>query len=201
MNRRQFNLLLAAGSLGLPRAAWAAAKNAGELIELPPAPIEITLEHWRVVENSTLRWFEKSLFTAQQWQVVAITTPKDRATGEPVLDEIDYLDESQAPRELVEAEPGSMTDFCVAKQGTPAGPVARSVRRAREGRPPSHWLLSLSADELSWWLQNVEPNQAGVSGMTYLKHLTEGHGFEPQCIGPLTHAEQKKLHGAVHQGY
>jgi hypothetical protein len=73
--------------------------------------------------------------------------------------------------------------------------------RARHGRPPSKWLRSLHANEISVWLKTVELPDAGVSGMTVWAHLTRDHGFAADRIEGLTEAEQDKLHAAAHYGY
>jgi hypothetical protein len=73
--------------------------------------------------------------------------------------------------------------------------------RARHGRPPSKWLRSLNAGEISVWLKTVELPDAGVSGMTVWAHLTRDHGFTADRIEGLTESEQDKLHAAAHYGY
>jgi hypothetical protein len=74
-------------------------------------------------------------------------------------------------------------------------------RIARHGRPPSRWLRSLNAEELSEWLKTVNPPQAGVSGMTYWTHLTRDHLFDAEMIDGLRDEELAKLHAAAHAGY
>ncbi|MEM1304547.1 MAG: hypothetical protein AAGG46_06605 [Planctomycetota bacterium] len=206
MNRRRFNLLVAAGLMSNPRRLLASVEpeaiDGPALIELPAAPpTETVLEHWRAARNSTWRWFEQSRLINGEWQIVAATAPVHRETGERKEGVDGYADDSLVPRPLFEAAPDEMTDFCVALEGAAAGPTPTAGRRARDGRPPSHWLRGLDRDELRWWLANVEPPEAGVAGMTFLEHLTEGHGFELARVEGLTLTEQAKLHGAAHGGY
>jgi hypothetical protein len=75
------------------------------------------------------------------------------------------------------------------------------ARRARDGRPPSKWLRSLSANEIRIWLRTIDVPEFGVSGMTYWTHLTRDHSFDPLKINGLTIEEQAKLHAAAHFGY
>jgi hypothetical protein len=84
-------------------------------------------------------------------------------------------------------------------EGEPGSPDAK--RKARHGRPPSKWLRSLDAEELRIFLDTIEPNEAGVSGMTFWTHLTRDHYFSAEKIDGLTEAEQAKLHAAAHDGY
>ncbi len=73
--------------------------------------------------------------------------------------------------------------------------------RARHGRPPSKWLRSLHADEISIWLKTIRVPEAGVSGMTVWNHLTRDHNFDAKRIKGLSEPEQFKLHAAAHYGY
>lgn len=207
MNRRQFNLLVAAGLVSVPRSLRAAS----EIIELPPAPPEeVVLEHWRLARSAELTWFEKSRLIRGEWLLVAQTVPVCRATGcsitEDAFDRSDCVALHEVPEPLRAAneegaEPGAMTDFCIATEGAKAGPAPRGVRKSRDGRPPSRWARDLDTPQLRYWLASFEPPEAGVSGMTFLDHLVDGHSFERSRIEGLTLAEQQKLHGAAHGGF
>lgn len=74
-------------------------------------------------------------------------------------------------------------------------------RIARHGRPPSRWLRSLEATELSEWLKTVRPPHTGVNGMTFQTHLLRDHLFKEDKIAGLTGDELAKLHSAAHAGY
>jgi hypothetical protein len=74
-------------------------------------------------------------------------------------------------------------------------------RIARHGRPPSRWLRSLEATELSEWLKTVRTPHTGVTGMTYHTHLTRDHLFKAENLAGLTGDELAKLHSAAHAGY
>ncbi len=76
--------------------------------------------------------------------------------------------------------------------------------RAREGRPPSEWLRSLTAKELRVWLPTVKDKDmpiALVEGMTPTFHLVNHHYFEASHIRGLTNSELIKLHSCAHYGY
>lgn len=76
--------------------------------------------------------------------------------------------------------------------------------RAREGRPPSEWLRSLTAKEIRAWLPTVKDKDmpiAEVSGMTPTFHLVNHHYFTASHIAGLTRSELIKLHSCAHYGY
>lgn len=74
--------------------------------------------------------------------------------------------------------------------------------RAREGRPPSEWLRSLTAKEIRVWLPTVKdvPN-AYIVGMTPTYHLVNDHYFAASHLVGLTRSELLKLHSCAHYGY
>lgn len=184
--------------------------------------------HWQVTHNNTWRWVQREEYVDGEWRLTGMTTPVHKATGRPKGGVDGYLDLADAPQEfrrrmsllggqssevggddsevvlasaelVVDGDPADR-DSVPADEDTP-GPDAIRTRRARHGRPPSRWLRSLSADELSLWLQTVEPPEATVEGMTFAVHLTRDHGFAEDPIAGLTDEEQAKLHGAAHHGY
>ena len=76
--------------------------------------------------------------------------------------------------------------------------------RAREGRPPSEWLRSLTAPELRKWLPTVTDKDmpvAEVEGMTPTYHLVNHHYFTASHIRGLNRSELIKLHSCAHWGY
>lgn len=76
--------------------------------------------------------------------------------------------------------------------------------RAREGRPPSEWLRSLTADEIRKWLPTVKDKDmpvAEVEGMTAQYHLVHHHYFTASHIKGLTRPELIKLHSCAHYGF
>lgn len=214
MDRRQFSLMIATGLAAGPRRLLAkdAGLGPGEAVadggasDDESSPVEapaavVTVDHWRAAQNTTWRWFEKSQLVGEEWRVVALTTPLHRVTGERKMGVEGYVEDDTVPRPLFDAEPGQMTDFCVAAGDSPAGPVATGERRSRNGRPPSYWLQSLSAVELKAWLATIDPPEAGVSGMTFAEHLVGGHHFREEQTTGLTEMELAKLHGAAHHGF
>lgn len=183
--------------------------------------------HWQATHNGSWRWLQREHYVDGQWRLTGMTRPVNRKTGEQFAEVEGYLDDSEAPEAFLDltATGESLSEYVSAEgycedappssaslsseeleEGIPAsedepGPDAASYRRKRHGRPPSRWLRSLTAAELSVWLATLEPPQAGVSGMTFLTHLTRDHGFRPEVVEPLTDEEQRKLHGAAHHGY
>ncbi|MBI3465597.1 MAG: hypothetical protein HY000_21470 [Planctomycetes bacterium] len=166
----------------------------------PAASSSTRPEHWRLADNQTWRWYERETLIDGQWTVTGITTPINKATGQPYTGRIGYLDESLVPEQWRQgAQPD---DKEVAEDSGQAGPPRPDpVRRARHGRPPSKWLRSLHAEEIRIWLKTIDVPEAGVSGMTYWTHLTRDHSFDPEKIAGLTEDEQAKLHAAAHHGY
>jgi hypothetical protein len=179
----------------------------------PPTPGAAPI-HWRAADNGTWQWFERETFLDGQWTLSGITTPVHMETGEAYDGTEGYLDESAVPVEMRSAARVTQSDdrsddenVAVDGADVDAGDHVegqhepRAERRARHGRPPSQWLRSLYADELSVWLGTIDPPEAGVSGMTYWEHLTRDHLFDPRHIAGLSLEEQAKLHGAAHFGY
>ncbi len=174
-----------------------------------PATAELPV-HWQTTHNNTWRWVQREHFIDGEWVLTGMTTPVRRDNGEALEDATGYLDSTDAPEAFlarkVEAPDDhgdriEITDDGISSQEDTPGPDAASYRRARHGRPPSRWLRSLTADELSLWLATIEPPEAGVDGMSFAEHLTRDHGFESTPIEGLTEAEQDKLHAAAHHGY
>ena len=215
MNRRQFTLGVGAGLFGLARPL-----AAGRLLTPRPAPPSLDsltskltdagnrrdvgpgcLEHWRIGQNTSWKWYERSSLIDGVWLLTGMTTPVHRASGEPKRGIHGYLDRELAPAGLLEATDEQLTEFCVVPEGAEPGPAATDTRRMQEGRPPSRWVRSLGTDQLRTWLAMIQPGQAGVGGMTYLEHLTRDHGFSAENVALLSEAEQAVLHAAAHRGY
>lgn len=156
--------------------------------------------HWRAAENNTWRWFVQEKFVDGKWHVTGITTPIHKETGEAYAGHTGYLDSSTVPVSVRGEDDADETPASIADHDfTHHGPSA--ARRARHGRPPSKWLRSLQADELSIWLKTIDVPEATVEGMTYLEHLTRDHFFREANVKSLTMDEQAKLHAAAHHGY
>ena len=160
-----------------------------------------TPEHWVATDDDTNQWYERENFLDNQWKLTGTTTPINKKTGQPVSNKSGYLDDGLVPMDIrASLPPGNVVagskpraDFTQAH--------ADPARRARHGRPPSKWLRSLRADELRIWLKTIDVPEAGVSGMTFLTHLTRDHSFDPANVEDLTIPEQAKLHAAAHFGY
>lgn len=148
--------------------------------------------HWRAVDNGAWKWFERERFIEGQWVLSGITRPVNLETGERADDTEGYVDESEVPLRVREGRLAN--DEGVDREPDPD-------LQARHGRPPSKWLRSLNAQELSIWLRTIDPPEADVVGMTYREHLTRDHSFEPVKINGLNELEQAKLHAAAHHGY
>ncbi len=228
MTRRRFAFWIGMGLFGLAERLRAegldtvAAKlmRATETPAAPPAPTE-ALEavttadmpvHWQLTHNSNWRWVQREHYVDGEWRVSGMTTPVRRDTGEPLEDPVEgYLPDNEVPAEFLKAY-----DEIVDANGDPAlpegdegidegddapGPDAAAYRRARLGRPPSRWLRTLDAAELSVWLTTIAPPEAGVDGMTFEEHLTRDHHFDADRIAGLSDEELEKLHAAAHHGY
>lgn len=163
-------------------------------------------ERWTAAEDAPWVWFERESVDNGVWVLSGITTPWNQQTGERLTNVPGYLDETLVPSDLRNAHrvgrphanqpihPDAPTD------ATTFGEVSFE-RQARDGRPPSDWLLSMDTEELRDWLSTVEIPEAGVHGMTFWSHLTRDHFFRPLLIKGLTEVEQAKLHAAAHHGY
>jgi len=207
MKRRRFMFWVGMGLFGL-----AEKLHAGGLDELAAAmmkgteragdPLAGAPEHWTITGNRTWRWYERESLIDGAWKVTGITTPIHKRTGEPYLGHTSYLPQSLVPEELlVEQQIETVGEALVEEEieEDPGQPDVR--RRARHGRPPSKWLRSLHADELHIWLATIEVPETGVSGMTFMTHLTRDHMFDPAHLAGLSLDDQAKLHSAAHEGY
>jgi hypothetical protein len=207
MKRRRFMFWVGMGLFSLSEKLQAAG-----LDELAAAMMDSTegagetmvgaAEHWTSTGNRTWRWFERESLVDGEWKVTGITTPFHKRTGEPYVGHTGYLPQSLVPEDLLVAQQGETDGDAVHDdevEEEPGKPDAR--RRARHGRPPSKWLRSLHADELHIWLATIEVPETGVSGMTFLTHLTRDHMFDPAHLVGLSQDDQAKLHSAAHHGY
>ncbi|HYO23804.1 MAG TPA: hypothetical protein VEQ85_02545 [Lacipirellulaceae bacterium] len=167
----------------------------------PPGPDGAQPFHWRLAENDGWRWIERETLIDGKWTLSGITTPVNKQTGEAVSDASGYLDASLAPAEVRFGLDGEEAEAVAAAAEKYADRHASDKRRSRHGRPPSKWLRSLEAAELSIWLKSITVPEAGVSGMSYWEHLTRDHSFDPAKIEGLSIEEQAKLHAAAHFGY
>jgi hypothetical protein len=207
MERRRFVFWLGFGLFGLAEKLRAdvlddlAAAIMRRAEPATPVAPPATPEHWITASNSTWRWFERESFVDGRWTLSGITTPINKATGEPYTARSGYLDISLVPAELRTADQSQIARVApqASEDTEPGRPSA--ARRARHGRPPSKWLRSLHADELRIWLKTIDVPEADVSGMTFFEHLTQHHSFDPQNVAGLTVAEQAQLHAAAHYGY
>ena len=229
MTRRRFAFWIGMGLFGVAERLRAESLDtlAAELMkatEAPaatPTPTETALEatptaempvHWQMTHNSTWRWVEREHYIDGQWRVTGMTTPVRRDSGEPLEDPVEgYLADDEVPEaflqaydDIVDANGDPVTpegDDGIEDSEDAPGPDAAEYRRARHGRPPSRWLRTLNAAELSVWLATITPPEAGVDGMTFAEHLTRDHQFDAERIVGLTDAELEKLHAAAHHGY
>lgn len=168
----------------------------------PPLPTEAPLvDHWRLAQNNTWRWFERERLRDGEWRLTGMTRPERLDDGTPTDNEGDYLDASLVPEGLRGAIEETDGEYDVADEDDPPGPLPDATRKARHGRPPSRWVRSLHSDELHVWLKTIDPPEATVAGMTFLVHLTRDHGFLEERVAGLDEADQAKLHAAAHFGY
>jgi hypothetical protein len=203
MNRRRFFFWVGFGLFSLGEKL-----RAGGFDELAAATLKgadtDTPTHWRAASNSLWQWYERETLVEGRWTLTGITTPINRETGQPYTEQKGYLDPSLVPAEMRVKEPDEGDKDAADKTDTSLESSEHRPdpsRRARHGRPPSKWLRSLNADELSIWLKTVEVTESGVSGMTYFTHLTRDHFFDADKITGLAEYELAKLHGAAHDGY
>ncbi|TWT95945.1 hypothetical protein Pla108_30220 [Botrimarina colliarenosi] len=225
MTRRRFAFWIGMGLFGVAErlradSLDALAESLMKATDTPAAPPEplaatvVTSEmpvHWQATHNRTWRWVQREQLVDGEWRLTGMTTPVRRDNGEPLADVDGYLDDEAIPEsyrtafdDLVDANGGSVdlvTDHGVSADDDAPGPDASPHRKARHGRPPSRWLRSLNAAELSVWLASVTPPEAGVHGMTFEEHLTRDHLFDADRLAGLTERELEKLHGAAHHGY
>jgi hypothetical protein len=187
----------------------------------------IGAEHWTVGGNKTWAWFERENLVKGEWVLTGITTPVNKQTGERKADNIAYIDDSLVPADVLESGKSAIDlashSAVAAEDGAEHASYDESEtehhehtlehvvdldpqlptneRRARHGRPPSKWLRSLNAEEISVWLKTIRVPEAGVSGMTVWTHLTRDHMFDAARIKGISEPEQFKLHAAAHYGY
>jgi hypothetical protein len=157
--------------------------------------------HWTADEDDTWKWFERESWIDDEWLQTGITTPIHKETGERKAESDAYLADDLLPAELRIKQQTTEPVTVDLENKKPLQKLPTVTRRSRHGRPPSKWLRSLEAEELSIWLATIETREAGVSGMTYFEHLTRDHSFNAEKITGLTDEELAKLHGAAHFGY
>lgn len=207
MTRRRFAFWIGLGLFsladklrvyGLDELAAATMRAAGGGPAVTPNSLPL---HWRAADNGVWRWFERETLIDGTWTLSGITRPVEMETGKASETEEGYLDEALVPEIM---RPGHRRHGEKSEEGTTAEFESHepdSDLRARHGRPPSKWLRSLYAEELRIWLKTIDVPEATVSGMTFWKHLTEDHSFDPVRIEGLSIDEQAKLHAAAHYGY
>ena len=229
MNRRRFTFWLGFGLFSLSEKFRVTGLDALAAVAMRHTNTAKTVakragaEHWTVGGNKTWRWFERENLVKGDWVLTGITTPINKKTGERKPESVAYIDDSLVPADIlasgtvpIKSEAIDLVDHeaIAAKDAVeqadhehsehaidldPQLPTAEC--RARHGRPPSKWLRSLHADEISIWLKTIRVPEAGVSGMTVWTHLTRDHKFDAKHIKGLTEPEQFKLHAAAHYGY
>jgi hypothetical protein len=213
MNRRQFTFWIGFGLFsisekfhlaGLDCLAAAAMrrteskKKKVKAVETVVGKNYVGAEHWTVAGDETWRWFERENHINGTWRNTGTTTPINKTTGQPKAENIGYIDDSLVPAEMRLGEPADL----VTHTSTDLDPQLPTTEyRNRHGRPPSKWLRSLNADEITIWLKTIDVPAAGVSGMTFWNHLTRDHSFDPEKIKGLVEKDQEKLHAAAHYGY
>lgn len=165
-------------------------------------------EHWTPEQDAQWQWYRLERYLAEKWETVGISLPVDRESGEPFEPAEGYLSLSQVPTYVREGTLPELPGHLQASMPpTRFDPQAEEVRQpdpdaqARDGRPPTDWLVSLRAGELRSWLPTIDVTEAGVSGMTCWVHLIRDHSFDPRMIEGLTAPELTLLHSAAHAGY
>lgn len=200
--RRKFAFYLGLGLFSLSERLQANVLDDWAAATMPasPSPSE-TAEHWTASENELWRWYERENLIDGHWRLTGITTPVNKVSGEPYTGASGYLSQDLVPVEFrVGQQWPSATEIPYEEDGVNEGQPS-AERRARHGRPPSKWLRKLNSEELRIWLTRIEVPEAGVSGMTYMTHLTRDHSFKEEFLQELTEEELAKLHAAAHHGY
>ena len=215
MRRRQFAFWFGMGLFGLAETVRSEMLDvfAASLMDLsdkpkaPPANAETaprkrkTAEHWAARSNPGWRWYERESLIDGEWVLTGVTVPLSRETGQPLEPAEGYLAESTAPASIRNGYRGKRFDEPGAGLANAEFRTPDTERRARHGLPPSQWLRSLRAAELSIWLKTIDVPPADVAGMTYFEHLTNDHKFDAEKIKGLAQADLAKLHAAAHFGY
>ena len=200
MNRRKFAFLLGMGLF------WLSDKLRAESVDQLAATLMQSTEkkvgriRWSAHENHRWRWYERESLIDGRWKLTGVTTPVNRETGKPYQARTGYLSETEVPADILRTERSSTTTDAAVETETQIG-QPDPIRRQRDGRPPSQWLRSLTAEEIHVWLKTIEVPEVGVSGMTFWTHLTRDHSFEAEKIEGLSLEDQAKLHAAAHCGY
>lgn len=194
-SRRNFTLMMSAGILGLSNQVTEA------MWEGTTASSAEKRAYWTIGENRRWWWYERHQQRDHDWRITGITTPLDKKTNQAYTGRKGYLDVqlvSDHVRNLVREVSDEEIEEALQKYGDH---TADAERKARDGRPPSDWILNLTSSELRVWLRTIEVPEVGVSGMTCWCHLTRDHSFAPEKIEGLTQAELDELHAAAHFGY
>lgn len=211
MDRRTFSLSVGIGLLGsLSRGNTIELDALAEAILGTNEPSNLPV-HWQATHNRTWRWVQREEFIEGKWVLTGMTTPVRRDSGEPLEEVSGYLEDSEVPERFRTAYDGLLdangepvtvdSDHGISTLDDAPGPDAAQHRRNRHGRPPSRWLRTLTAAELSSWLATIEPPEAGVEGFTFAEHLARDHYFDGDLLTKLSAEELAKLHGAAHHGY
>lgn len=192
-SRRRFTLLLGAGLLGVPDNVFASLWQ-----DTPDTPRK---EFWTIGENRLWWWYERHKKLDYDWKITGITTPIHKESGKPYTGQTGYLEETLVTEHIRELVREVSAEQVAEASKKYAEHQATAAHKARDGRPPSEWIRSLTTTELRVWLRTIEVPEAGVSGMTCWCHLVRDHSFDPYKIEGLTQDEQDELHSAAHFGY
>ncbi|QDS94008.1 hypothetical protein FF011L_27850 [Roseimaritima multifibrata] len=211
-NRRSFIQMLGL-SLAAAKTSWSDEQNL-ELMKEAPRPWQQfaieghVFEHWTPEEEGEWKWYRLERFLDEEWQTVGISLPKHRESGEAFEPSDGYVSPEKIPTHVIENKiPKLPSHLLIDMEPSQYDPEKASERtpdpiiQGRDGKPPSEWLLSLTAEELRDWLQKAESPGAAVRGMTCWVHLVRDHGFDPRRIEGLSPDEFTLLHSAAHYGY
>lgn len=211
-NRRQFAFTLGSGLISA-RLAW----GEDDLIsDLSPDYLDWqqlakqghVFEHWTPEQDGPWQWYRLERYVKNEWKSVAISLPVNQETGEDFEPSDGYIPRDEIPSYVFAKElpvlPAAVSKHLSPSRYDPEEALLRTpdpeIQR-RDGRPPSDWLTSLTAEELRKWLITIEAPPATVSGMTFWVHLIRDHGFDPRRIDGLSEHEYSLLHAAAHHGY
>ncbi len=165
-------------------------------------------EHWTPEQDSQWEWYRLERYVDGTWESVGISLPIDRETGEAYEPSDGYLGRDEIPARVLKDElpivPHDIQQQLAPSQFDPLQAHSRQPDpeiQARDGKPPSDWLRSLTARDLRTWLKTIDAPPASVRGMTFWVHLVRDHSFDPRRIEGLTEQEFLRLHSTAHFGY
>ena len=204
LDRRRFAELFGIGVLLSTETLLAGEDVASDLRQLlSEEEIRSLPTKWTKLETGTSLSYKREVKFNGEWRFAGFTLPIRKATNQAVKPRKNYLDPRVVPKEIrgFEVTVSASADDSDVQDFRPPSNLPDVDLRARHGLPPSEWIRSRNAKQLSRWLRTLDIPYFGVEQITFWDHLVRHHKFKPKLISGLSSNELAMLHSAAHYGY